>query len=95
MLKEIDILVCFGLFIVYFLLDMIYGCYIIAVQNLREVLSSILSIAIYVISAIGIFKIADNPWYTIPIALGAGLGTYVIIRIEKRKKQKSDVKKNS
>jgi hypothetical protein len=48
----------------------------------------------YVISAIGIIKYTDNPWYLLPVALGASFGTYFFIKNEKKKKSKNDIKNN-
>jgi hypothetical protein len=93
MWNDINILIFLVLFIVYFTFDVVYSHYIIAIQHLNAIKAGILSIVIGTISAIGIVKLADNPFYSVPIVLGGGLGTYFIIKWEKKKKQKRDIKK--
>jgi len=98
MIESVNILTMIILFAVYVIFDILYGWYIIAVQKLNAGLATILSIMIGVVSAVGIVKLADNPIYSVPIVLGGGLGTYFIIKLEKRKRakeeQKNDVKNN-
>ena len=88
MLNEINIWTCIILFTVYFIFDVLYAKFIISVQKLQATLSATISGAMYVISAIGIIKYTDNPWYLLPVALGASFGTFCFIRREKNKKNR-------
>jgi len=78
------------LFFAYILFDALYGWYIIAVQNLRVILATVLSIMIGVISYGGVIKIANNPYCGVPIVLGGGIGTFLILLWQKRKKAKGE-----
>jgi hypothetical protein len=91
MLSEVNIWICLFLFAVYFVYDVLYAKFIISVQKLQSTLSATISGAMYVISAIGIIKYTDNPWYLLPVAMGASLGTFVFIRREKNKQKRDKV----
>ena len=92
MWKDVNILMMFVLFLVYFAFDILYSWYILAIQQLNAAKAGILSIMIGTVSAVGIVKLADNPIYSVPIVLGGGLGTWAILKWEKKKKKK-EVKK--
>jgi len=94
MTAEVNIFVCFILFVVYFVYDVLYAQFILSVQKLQATLSATISGAMYVISAIGIIKYTDNPWYLLPIALGASLGTFCFIKREKKKQDGIQNKNN-
>ena len=90
-----EILTYIVLFVAYICFDFLYGWYVIAVQNLKITLATVLSLMIGAISYGGVIKIVDNPWYGVPIVLGGGLGTFIILKWQKRKQnkgQKNDVK---
>jgi hypothetical protein len=93
MYQEVEFLTCVVLFIAYVIFDFIYGWYVICVQNLKVKLATALSLMIGAISYGGIIKIVDNPWYGVPIVLGGGVGTYLILKWEKKKKAKNPVEK--
>ncbi len=84
-----DIWVAMLLFAVYVIFDVLYGWYILAVNNLNAELATILSIMIGVISYGGVIKVVDNPWYGVPVVAGSGLGTFVLIKWEKWRKKRS------
>lgn len=89
MWNDVNIWIFLLLLIVYFTFDMVYSLYILAIQQLNARKAGILSIVIGTISAIGIIKLSDNPIYSVFIVLGGGLGTYFIIKWEKKKKDKN------
>jgi hypothetical protein len=91
-----DIITWIVLFIAYIVFDFLYGWYVIAVQNLKITLATVLSLMIGAISYGGVIKIVDNPWYGVPIILGGGIGTFIILKWQKdkqKKASKNDVKK--
>jgi hypothetical protein len=98
MLGNVDILTWVILFFCYILFDFLYGYYIIAVQNLKVILATVLSLMIGTISYGGVIKIVDNPYCGVPIILGGGIGTLLIMIWQKRKRNeasKNDVKNNA
>lgn len=92
MLRDVNIWTCLILFIVYFAFDILYSGFILSVQKLKATQSAVISVIMYGISAVGIIKYTDNPWYMFPIMMGAGLGTYFFIKFEKKKQVKNDKK---
>lgn len=95
MICNVEILTFLYLFIAYIIFDALYAFYIIAVQNLKITLATFLSLMIGTISYGGVIKIVDNPWCGVPIVLGGGLGTLLILKWEKRRRSKelkNDVK---
>lgn len=98
MIGNVEILTWFILFIAYVVFDFLYGWYIIAVQNLQIMLATFLSLMIGTISYGGVIKIIDNPYCGVPIVLGGGLGTLLILMWQKcrnNKVLKNDVKNNT
>ena len=88
MIGNVDILTWIILFIAYIIFDALYGWYIIAVQNLKITLATFLSLMIGTISYGGVIKIVDNPYCGVPIILGGGLGTFLILWWQKKKMRK-------
>jgi len=95
MWKDVNIWTILILFVVYCVFDIVYSWYILAIQQLNATKAGILSIVIGTVSAIGIVKLADNPIYSVPIVLGGGLGTYAILKWEKKKKKNPPKEKNN
>jgi len=94
MTAEVNIIVCFILFVVYVVFDVLYGWYILAVQKLKAERAGVLSMLIGAVSYAGIYKFTDNPWYGVPIILGGGVGTYLLLLWERKRKSKNDIKNN-
>lgn len=92
MLIQLDVFTCVVLFFAYTLLDFLSGWYVISVQNLKVYLASFLSIMIGIISYAGVIKVVDNPWYGLPIVLGGGLGTFLILKWQKGRSNKGSKK---
>ena len=87
MICNVEILTFIFLFVAYVIFDALYGWYIIAVQNLKITLATFLSLMIGTISYGGVIKIVDNPYCGVPIILGGGLGTFLILWWQKRQKR--------
>lgn len=82
---EFNLSIALLLFGIYFFYDIFYTWFIISVQKLKPTLSASISSAMYIISAVGVLKYTENPYYLAPIAMGGFLGTYLFIRREKKK----------
>ena len=96
MISEVNIWTCLFLFGIYFVFDILYAQFILSVQKLKATLSATISGTMYIVSAIGIIKYTENPWYLLPVALGASLGTFCFIRREKSKvKNQAGIKKDA
>jgi uncharacterized protein YebE (UPF0316 family) len=67
-------------FVVYVLFDILYALYVMCVSGKRAFSASVLSSLLYSLGAYGVMNYLHNPWYLIPLACGAFLGTYVAVR---------------
>lgn len=67
-------------FVVYIFFDILYALYVICVSKQRAVAASFVSSALYSLGAFGVMSYLNNPWYLIPLALGAFIGTYIAVK---------------
>jgi hypothetical protein len=79
----------FGVFVGYFVLDILWAWYMLAVTERRAAASANVCGAIYVLSALGVMSYAGNWLYLLPLALGSWSGTYLIVSHERRKKDET------
>jgi hypothetical protein len=70
-------------FVTYFLIDILYAFYVIYVGKRDAVRSALASSALYSLAAYGVITYSRNIIYVLPLALGAFLGTYVIVKFKK------------
>lgn len=70
-------LTVFGVYVVF---DILYALYVIAVSRQQAVYASAISSALYSLGAYGVMTYLHNPWYVIPLACGAFIGTYVAVK---------------
>lgn len=91
-IENFSFLHAFGVFLAYFLIDVLYALYTLAATRLQPLRAANMSGVIYFLGAFGVISYAGNFLYLIPLTIGAWLGTYVVIFWEARKKHD---KKNS
>ena len=84
---------CLILAIVYFIFDILYAKYILAVSKLKALRSANISVTLYVLSAVGTLSYVDNILYIIPILIGTWLGTYLSLLVTSKYKIKKKGKK--
>jgi hypothetical protein len=93
MTGNFNIWICLGFFVGYFLFDVIYGKFILAVQALDANKAATFSVILGTISFSAILGAGANPWYGVPCVLGQGAGAYAVIKYEQWR-QKKHVKNN-
>ncbi len=64
--------------------DVTWAKYTIHTSKHRAWRSALWSVGIVLVGAVSIYAIAHSPWYVIPSALGAFVGTYFTVRHSKR-----------
>ena len=69
-------------FATYVVIDVLYAAYIIAVGDRRAVLAAALSSVIYSLLAFGVVTYAKNVAYVVPLAAGAFVGTWLVVRFK-------------
>jgi len=72
--------VALTVFIVYIFFDVLYALYVICVSRRQAIRASFISSALYSLGAYGVMNYLENPWYVIPLACGAFIGTYIAVR---------------
>jgi hypothetical protein len=70
-------------FLTYVLIDILYAFYVIYVGKRDAVKSALASSALYSLAAYGVITYSRNIVYVIPLALGAFLGTYLVVKYMK------------
>lgn len=78
-----------GLFFASFALDAVFALYTFAVVKHNALMAGVWSLITYLLLTVGILNIVHNRWYIIPIALGAFVGAYTVVRREALKKPKA------
>ena len=82
---EFDLLLAVGIFAAYFVLDILYVYYTLAVTRLQSIAAANTSLLIYLIAAFGVINYVGNYLYIVPMAMGVWLGTFVTVYWEKKK----------
>lgn len=67
----------FGVYVVF---DILYALYVLCVSRKQAVAASAISSVLYSLGAYGIMTYLHNPWYVMPLACGAFLGTYIAVK---------------
>lgn len=75
-----------GLFVAASLLDAIFALYTVAVINTKPFKAAGLSFLTYTLEAVGVVNYVNNGWYLVPLAFGAFVGSYVVVKWEEVKK---------
>lgn len=75
--------IAFGLLIGYIVVDGLYAYYTLAVVKRQAMIAASTSFFMHFILAAGVFSYTKNFWYTIPLALGSFIGTYIVIKVSK------------
>lgn len=67
-------------FVVYVFFDILYAMYVLCVSRQQALRASAISAALYSLGAYGVMSYLHNPWYLIPLACGAFIGTYIAVK---------------
>lgn len=88
MVKDFNIVIGLGFFIGYFIFDILYSQFILAVQALNANKAATFSILLGVISFSAILGAGASPYYGIPMVLGQGSGAWAVITFENWRRNK-------
>ena len=84
-LANFNLLIAGGLFILYCLVEFLDASLTLSITRLQSLRSANMTLILYIILGIEVLAFVNNYLYAIPIALGAWLGTYLLIEHEKKK----------
>lgn len=79
-MTEFDPLQAALVFVIYVVFDILYALYVLCVNKKLAARAGFISAALYSLGAYGVMTYLENPWYLIPLAYGAFLGTYIAVR---------------
>lgn len=68
------------IFVTYVIIDILYAMYVICVGKRQPINAAVVSSFLYSLGAYGVISYSKNPLYVIPLALGAFLGTYLVVK---------------
>ncbi len=84
--NDLDFLIVAGIFVAYFIYDVLYAHYTLSVASLKATSAATFGAILYTISAFGVLSYVENLLYVIPMVLGGWLGTYWAIKKEKERR---------
>lgn len=76
---EFSWLTALTVFVVYIFFDILYALYVITVSRQQAIRASAISSVLYSLGAYGTMNYLHNPWYLVPLATGAFIGTYIAV----------------
>lgn len=79
---DFSLLIGFGVFLAYLVVDAMYAYYTLAITNMRPVAAATTGSAMHFLLALGVLSYTQNYLYIAPIALGSWIGTYLIMKRE-------------
>ena len=85
---EFNWLLAIGLFFAASLLDAVFALYTVSVVKTQPLRAASLSFFTYLLEAVGVVNYVDNRLYLAPLALGAFVGSYIVVKWEAVKKEK-------
>lgn len=85
-LENFSIVVALGLFVFYFIVEMLDSSLTFSLVQHKSVRSSLVTFILYTTLAVEIVAIISNYLYILPVALGAALGSFSVVEYEKRKR---------
>ena len=71
-----------SIFATYVVIDMLYAWYIMSVNKKRALTAAFLTAIIYSLLAFGVVSYSKNIYYLIPLASGAFIGTYLMVKFK-------------
>ena len=72
------------IFVTYVIIDILYAMYVICVSKRQAVNAAFVSSFLYSLGAYGVISYSKNPLYVVPLAVGAFLGTYIVVKYNSR-----------
>jgi uncharacterized BrkB/YihY/UPF0761 family membrane protein len=81
-MDDFSYLTAASIFATYVVIDMLYAWYIMSVNKKRALTAAFLTAIIYSLLAFGVVSYSKNIYYLIPLASGAFIGTYLMVKFK-------------
>lgn len=88
--QNFNILIAVGLFVFYLLVEMLDSSLTFSLTQHRSVRSAVVTFILYTTLAIEVAAVVSNYLYVLPLALGAAIGSYIVVEYEKKKRPLKD-----
>lgn len=75
-----------GLFIFYLLVEMLDSSLTFSLTQHKSLRSALVTFILYTTLAVEVIAIISNYLYVFPVALGAAIGSYLVVEYEKKKR---------
>lgn len=92
--KSIDLSIATLILFAYIITDALYAKYTLDVANHNEYKAASTGAVIHLFIAFGVINYTHNWIYIIPLAIGSWIGTFMMVRKERIKKEKKLQKSN-
>lgn len=90
-LGRLNLLFAVGLLLFYFVVEALDSSLTFSLTQHKSLRSAIVTFILYVTVAVEIIAIISNYLYIIPVALGAALGSFVVVEYEKKKRPLKEI----
>ncbi|MDP2837863.1 MAG: hypothetical protein Q8O53_01115 [Candidatus Moranbacteria bacterium] len=84
-LASFDPVLALAIFAAYVIIDALYAYYTLSVTQYHALSAATSGLIIHLLLAFGVINYIGNYLYVFPLALGSWVGTYIMVRREKRK----------
>jgi hypothetical protein len=84
--NEFNVLAAIGFFIFYLFIEMLDSSLTFSLVQHKSMRSALVTFVLYITLAVEIIAVVSNYLYVIPVALGAGFGSFFIVEYEKKKR---------
>lgn len=84
-INSFNILIAVGLFVFYLVVEMLDSSLTFSLVQHKSLRSAVVTFILYTTIAVEVVAIVSNYLYIIPVAIGAALGTYLVVEYEKKK----------
>lgn len=81
-----NVFVAVGLFVFYLVVEMLDSSLTFSLTQHKSVRSAVVTFILYITIAVEVVAIISNYLYIIPVAIGAALGSYIVVEYEKKKR---------
>lgn len=85
-LANFNLLIAGGLLLFYFIVEALDSSLTFSLTQHKSLRSAIVTFILYITVAIEVFAIISNYLYIIPVAVGAALGSFIVVEHEKKKR---------
>ena len=87
--KEFNFYIAGLIFVTYVVTDALYAKYTLDVANYNKYRAATIGTSIHFLMAFGVISYTQNWFYIIPLAMGSWVGTFIIVRRERIKKDET------